>query len=83
MAAAAAPAPTKELAFIPDWTPAELDSGPSMMTQAANTFTMPVPLLWLADSIPLWLLLLALLLLLLAIVIAGWWRWQSNRSYWY
>ena len=60
-APAATPAAEEEQESNP--VPFDIDSGPSMMSQAAGVFATPVPVLWTGNSVPLWMLLLALLLL--------------------
>ena len=80
-AARVAPAPTPEPPAVLDWEPAELDPEPGLVERVADLLTTPVPLLWLADSFPVWLLLLLMLLLLIVLTALVRRMLRRNREY--
>ena len=59
--------------------PNEVDSGPSATAEETGSETTPVPLLWMSDGIPLWLLLLLAIPLLLALFTVGWRKRRRNQ----
>ena len=71
-----APPPTAE----PDWEPGDIDPETPLLERAGDVMTTPVPMLWLGDNFPLWLLLL-LLLIFIALLATGRKLLQRNRDY--
>ena len=64
----------------PSWEPSEVDANPSILERVADVLGTPVPLLWVADGFPLWLLLL-LLLLVITVMAIVWRALRRNRAY--
>lgn len=79
-APAAKVAPPTEEPAASDWDPGELDPELSLLDRVGNALTTPVPMLWLGDSFPLWLLLL-LLLAVIALLATGWRLLRRDRGY--
>ena len=78
----AAPAtPAAEEEQESDSVPFDINSGPSMMSQAAGVFATPVPVLWTGNSVPLWMLLLLALLLLPLFALARRRRRKREQDY--
>ena len=79
-AARVVPPPIEEPPTASDWEPGDIDPETSLMERAGNVMATPVPMLWVGDSFPLWLLLL-LLLIVVALLATGRKLLRRNREY--
>ena len=72
--------PTPEPPPGPNWRPGVIDPETSIVEAAADVMRTPLPLLWLGDSFPLWLLV-AVVLAALVLIGATWRILRRNRDY--